>query len=48
MGLAERAEDVVKTDRTAYGQSVGLGINTDPFKIREIEFNAIAKPPEGN
>ena len=47
MGLAEWAKDVAKTDRTAYGQSVVLDIDTNPVKIREIELNPIAEPPEG-
>ncbi len=48
MGLAEWAEDVAKTDCTAYGDSAGLDINADSVKVREIEFNAIAKPPKGS
>ncbi|KAI4162476.1 MAG: hypothetical protein LQ342_003891, partial [Letrouitia transgressa] len=45
---AKNVADADRTATTAYGQSVRLHINADTVKVREIEFNAVAKPPKGS
>jgi hypothetical protein len=48
IGLAKWANDISKANCTANGQSVGLGIDTDIFEVREIKFDAMLKSSKGN
>ena len=48
MGSAERTKDVSDTDWAAYAQGVGIDINADIVKVRDINLDPTGKFSEEN